>query len=208
MGGTSGHPGRERNPECARLLRLLWHVGGSQTDVANLHAEDVDWKMRVISYSRKKTGTISHLRFGDEVETILRSLPTSGSCFRNWLLSMRSTGPRNSSAAARFGNQWNHAAFLPLCVGRARTNGGLPRTVRTAGIGTQQQGRASCLRQEGASHCPRLGRLREETGSRRKRHRADDGGCLNWSVMKFRKNRPSASENPSHIRLPLSPLFN
>jgi hypothetical protein len=27
---------------------LLWHLGGAQSDVAALRAEDIDWKQRVI----------------------------------------------------------------------------------------------------------------------------------------------------------------
>jgi len=72
---------REHNPELHALYALLWHVGGSQTDIATLNAEDVDWNQHVISYSRRKTGSVSHLRFGPEVETILRTLPSSGPLF-------------------------------------------------------------------------------------------------------------------------------
>jgi len=72
---------REHNPELRALYALLWYVGGSQTDIATLNAENVDWNQHVISYSRKKTGSISHLRFGPEVETILRTLPSSGPLF-------------------------------------------------------------------------------------------------------------------------------
>lgn len=31
---------REKNPERRDFYEVLWHTGGSQTDVANLHAED------------------------------------------------------------------------------------------------------------------------------------------------------------------------
>ncbi|MHB8524386.1 MAG: hypothetical protein ACYDH9_27005 [Limisphaerales bacterium] len=71
------------DPEIAKRTwqTPMWHVGGSQTDVANLLAEDVDWTQRVISYSRRKTGTISHSRFGAEVEAILRCRPSTGLLF-------------------------------------------------------------------------------------------------------------------------------
>lgn len=72
---------RERNPELRDLYALLWHTGGSQTDIATLNAKDVDWSQRVISYSRRKTGSISHLRFSSEVEAILRSRPSAGPLF-------------------------------------------------------------------------------------------------------------------------------
>jgi hypothetical protein len=72
---------RERNPEWRAFYALLWHVGGGQTDVATLCAEHIDWKQRVISYPRSKNGAMSHLRFGDEAEAILRFRPASGPLF-------------------------------------------------------------------------------------------------------------------------------
>jgi integrase len=72
---------RERNPEWRAFYGMLWHTGGSQTDIATLAAEDVDWGNRVICYRRHKTGSMSQLRFGEELETVLRSLPSSGPLF-------------------------------------------------------------------------------------------------------------------------------
>jgi len=60
---------------------LLWHTGGCQTDIATLTAENIDWKQRIISYSRRKTGSVSHLSFGEEAAEILRRRPASGSLF-------------------------------------------------------------------------------------------------------------------------------
>jgi integrase len=71
----------ERNPEWLGYYRLLWHVGGSQTDVANLLAQDVDWTQRVISYRRRKTGSVVQLHFGIELEGILNDLPGEGPLF-------------------------------------------------------------------------------------------------------------------------------
>jgi len=72
---------REKNPEWRAFYALLWHLGGAQSEVATLRAEDVDWSQQIISYSRKKTGTISHVHFEDEVETILASRPSVGPLF-------------------------------------------------------------------------------------------------------------------------------
>lgn len=43
---------REQNPERKAFYQLAWHLGASQTDLANLHAEDVDTANRVISLPR------------------------------------------------------------------------------------------------------------------------------------------------------------
>jgi integrase len=72
---------RERNPEKKAFYQLLWHLGGSQGDIANLTAEEIDWTNRVISYQRQKTGQTALLHFGDQVQAVLRTLPTSGALF-------------------------------------------------------------------------------------------------------------------------------
>ncbi|MEP6664745.1 MAG: tyrosine-type recombinase/integrase [Verrucomicrobiota bacterium] len=72
---------REQNPEWRSFYEILWQVGGGQTDVANLRAEDIDWKQHVLSYRRKKTGTMCHLSFGEEVAAIVRFRPASGLLF-------------------------------------------------------------------------------------------------------------------------------
>src|SRR5438094_10481309 len=72
---------REKNPERRDFYDLCWHVGGSQTDVANLTAEDIDWPSQTIAYARRKTGSLAMLRFGSEIGEILRRLPISGPLF-------------------------------------------------------------------------------------------------------------------------------
>jgi integrase len=42
----------EKNPEWIAYYELLWHLGGSQSDIASLQAEDIDWSGRTISYCR------------------------------------------------------------------------------------------------------------------------------------------------------------
>lgn len=74
---------REKNPERKAFYELCWHLGGAQTDMANLRAEDIDWQKRTISYSRKKTGQLSTVCFGEGLETVLRSLPPTGNLFPN-----------------------------------------------------------------------------------------------------------------------------
>ena len=56
-------------------------MGGSQTDIATLRAEDIDWPGRTISYSRVKTGSVSLIHFGEAVAEILQSRPQAGFLF-------------------------------------------------------------------------------------------------------------------------------
>jgi integrase len=79
--------GRELNAERRDFYELLWHTGASQSDAAFLLAEDVDWNSRTICYSRKKLmsrGTRvkpALIRFGTEVEAILKRRPAAGPLF-------------------------------------------------------------------------------------------------------------------------------
>ena len=68
------------------FYELLWHTGAAQSDAACLLAEDINWNSRTISYSRKKLKGRANIkpaliRFGAEVEAILRRRPAVGQLF-------------------------------------------------------------------------------------------------------------------------------
>jgi integrase len=68
---------RESNPERRDFYELCWHFGGSQTDIATLHGEDIDYKKHSYAYGRKKTGNLGGMRIGDKAwEVIQRRLRT------------------------------------------------------------------------------------------------------------------------------------
>ncbi len=71
----------EKNDEWRLFLELLWHVGAAQVDLASLRADNVDWENRILSYSRRKTGTLAMQKFGDGMADILKKLPSSGFLF-------------------------------------------------------------------------------------------------------------------------------
>jgi len=76
---------REQNPERKAFYQLAWHLGASQSDLAHLQAEDVDWQARIICFVRMKTRwrgcTPPQIRIGKEVEEILATLPKTGPLF-------------------------------------------------------------------------------------------------------------------------------
>jgi integrase len=76
---------REKNPQRKAFYQLAWHLGASQSDLANLQAEDVDWQARIICFVRMKTRWRGQqppqIRFGKEVEDILATLPKIGALF-------------------------------------------------------------------------------------------------------------------------------
>jgi integrase len=81
---------REKNPERKAFYQLAWHLGASQSDIAFLDAQNIDWENRVISFARKKTGSVAIMRFDDEMAEVLRSLPLFGPLFP-YLRSVRAT---------------------------------------------------------------------------------------------------------------------
>ncbi|HTV63812.1 MAG TPA: hypothetical protein VMH30_14720 [Verrucomicrobiae bacterium] len=71
----------ERNSEWRAYYSLLWHLGGSQSDIAVLRGEDVDWEMQVVGFCRMKTGSVVQIHFGPEIAGILNDLPGEGFIF-------------------------------------------------------------------------------------------------------------------------------
>lgn len=78
---------REQNPERRAFYELLWHLGGAQSDIANLRAEDIDWRDQVISFTRQKLrGRVVEpvqISFGSYLAAILGKLPRTGLLFPN-----------------------------------------------------------------------------------------------------------------------------
>jgi integrase len=72
---------RARDPEMKGFLWCCWHLGGSQSDVAKLKAEDVDWRDQVVSFFRSKSGKPQIIRIGLSFAEILRQLPKAGLLF-------------------------------------------------------------------------------------------------------------------------------
>jgi len=75
---------REGNPELRAFYEMLWHLGGSQSDIAALSAGDINWADHTVSFRRRKTKVPVVISFGPEAATILESLPKSGLLFP-WL---------------------------------------------------------------------------------------------------------------------------
>ncbi|MEI6702919.1 MAG: tyrosine-type recombinase/integrase [Deltaproteobacteria bacterium] len=73
------------NEEYRIFFELLWHTGGSQSDVANLRAENIDWNTRRLFYSRQKLKSSGQgnacLVIGEALELVLKQLPSEGPLF-------------------------------------------------------------------------------------------------------------------------------
>ena len=82
--------GREQNPERKGFYQLSWHLGASQSDIAGLQASDVDWETGTIAYARKKTKQVARVRFGEEIASVLKSLPAEGPLFP-YLITVRAS---------------------------------------------------------------------------------------------------------------------
>ena len=68
----------ERNQQLRAFYLLLWHLGGSQSDVATLCAEDIDWDNHTISFSRRKSRSSVVISFGEVVDRLLKACPRQG----------------------------------------------------------------------------------------------------------------------------------
>jgi len=112
---------RERNPEMRAFLWCCWHIGGSQSDVANLKAEDIDWRTQVVSFFRAKTGTAQIIHFGVALAEVLRNLPGQGLLFPQLAaIDEKHRAARFQRACRREG-----VAFIPIVM-RGRSAQKLP----------------------------------------------------------------------------------
>jgi integrase len=72
---------RERNPERRDFYELCWHLGGSQSDIAGLKAEDFDYVHRSFCYARKKTAKMGGTKLGASAWEIIERRPRVGPLF-------------------------------------------------------------------------------------------------------------------------------
>lgn len=77
---------REGNAERRDFYELCWHLGGSQGDVANLQAEDINWADRTVTYNRQKlrsraATTPARITIGEALAAVLKRRPASGPLF-------------------------------------------------------------------------------------------------------------------------------
>ncbi len=144
----------QREPDAIKraYYELLWYLGGAQTDIASLTAEDIDWQQKTIAYRRCKTGVTSLISFGDEVagsfEGVARGRLSVSDAGKR---SVRTPRQDVCPAGERAWHPWRDVAQLPLCLGRAGERGGLSRTVCDAGAWAFQQGGSPGVREESAS---------------------------------------------------------
>jgi integrase len=74
----------EQNDERRAYYEILYEIGAAQTDGANLTAENIDWRNRVLVYRRQKLGLCSEparLIIGPRLNALLESLPRFGPLF-------------------------------------------------------------------------------------------------------------------------------
>lgn len=92
----------EKNEERRLYYELLWETGGSQTDIVNLHAEDILWNQGIICYQRgklKPNAPPAQMVIGPRVAELLKKLPQAGPLFPHW--STVSEGARASEFGRR-----------------------------------------------------------------------------------------------------------
>jgi len=73
--------GREGNPERSDFYDLCWHLGGSQSDIAHLQGEDIDYLRKAFSYSRLKTSNLGGMRIRPKAWEVILRRPRTGPLF-------------------------------------------------------------------------------------------------------------------------------
>lgn len=72
---------KDRTEECC-FYEMLWETGGSQTDIATLTADRIDWEQKSLLYRRMKTQQrgyeFAKIRLGTRLMALLESLPKVG----------------------------------------------------------------------------------------------------------------------------------
>lgn len=71
----------EKNVERQLYYRLLWEIGASQSDAAELTAANIEVESNTLSYFRKKTGEHAQLAISARLRALLDQLPKRGPLF-------------------------------------------------------------------------------------------------------------------------------
>ena len=71
----------EQNEERRQYYRMIWELGGSQTDVAKLTRKNVDMENQQISYTRCKTGEFAIIPMTQSLVSLIEELPNQGQLF-------------------------------------------------------------------------------------------------------------------------------
>jgi len=72
---------REQNVERRDFYELCWHLGGSQSDIACLKAEDFDYLNHSFCYARRKTANMGGTKLGAMAWAIIERRPRTGPLF-------------------------------------------------------------------------------------------------------------------------------
>jgi integrase len=72
---------REGNAERRDFYELCWYFGGSQSDIASLQGEDIDYAKRSFAYGRKKTGNMGGMQIGEKAWEVILRRPRTGPLF-------------------------------------------------------------------------------------------------------------------------------
>lgn len=72
---------REGNAERRDFYDLCWYLGGSQSDIADLDAKDLDYQKRAFAYNRHKTSRLGGMRIGPKAWEVILRRPRTGPLF-------------------------------------------------------------------------------------------------------------------------------
>lgn len=82
----------EANADMRGFLWCCWHLGGSQSDVARLKAEDIDWQNQVVSFSVLKSAVSGLSVLANRLRKFCRDFLKPANCSRVLPQLMRNIG--------------------------------------------------------------------------------------------------------------------
>jgi integrase len=150
----------EKNTERRAFYELLWETGCSQTDAANLRAEDIDRNRRVLIYHRMKLGEDSmpaQLTIGNRLWELLSHLPSSGKLFTSICktnANMRSSEFRRRCHVAGIAGISLHS-YRHAWAQRAKT-AGYPQRFAQAALGHSSRAVHEAYARDAIVVCPPL----------------------------------------------------
>jgi len=154
---------RENNPERKAFYKLAWHLGASQSDLAGLNAEDVDWNTTSSAMRARRPARLPSCAWMETWRKSCATCRAMGRCFHICEASVRATVPRSSNNAAMDLASKAFRCTATATLGRNGRRRRLSRTVCPGESWAQQPGHDAGIFPQGSGGNAVVERIRAAT---------------------------------------------